>query len=292
MRELRHITFNAGTEGVPAAERLLAKYDLGRAATLHAGDSILKGYCRITLDAADPRLPLLVADLERLLGERPLVRAERQYDGAELDATPWLHLRVATAGLLGGVNLDQPYDAAASCRECGAGARPIPPVIADLSRMGRKALDRTAHDGLVIVTNALAAAMEQSDLTGVTFLPARRRSRKESDSGFRVLSIASTWPQLSGSSHVDRRHVCPVCGRGGHADVPHGVTELRYAEPPQQAADWNCTWEYFGDYGRSGDPRAQRVGGAPALIVSQGVRQLLQRQRVRQLLYEPIAFDS
>ena len=158
--------------------------------------------------------------------------------------------------------------------------------------MGRKALDRTAHDGLVIVTDALATAIEQSDLTGVTFLPARRRSRQESDSGFRALSIASSWPALSAAAQVDRRHICPVCGRGGHTDVPHGVTELRYAEPPQQAADWNCTWEYFGDYRRSGDPRAKRVGGAPALIVSQGVRQLLQRQRVRQLRFEPILFES
>jgi hypothetical protein len=292
VRELRHIHFNAGAEGVPAVERLLAKYDLGDAAKLHAGASILKGYCTVTLDAADPRVPLLVADVERLVDEHPLVRAERQYDDAELAAMPWLHLRVATAGLLGGVNLDQPYDAAASCRECGAGARVIPPVIADLARMGRKALDRTAHDGHVIVTDALATAIEQSDLSGVAFLPARRRSRQQSDSGFRALSIVNTWPPLSGSAHVDRGHRCPVCGRGGHADLPYGVTELRYEEPPQRAADWNCTWEYFGDYRGSGNPRATRVGGAPALIVSQRVRQLLLRQRVRHVLFEPIFFES
>ena len=292
MRELRHLSFNAGAEGVRAAERLLATYDLGKAAKLHAGDSILKGYCTITLDAADARLPPLVADLEQFLGEPPLVRAERQYDDGELGAMAWLHLRVATAGLLGGVNLDQPYDIAASCPECGAGARAIPPVIADLARMGRKALDRTAHDGLVIVSDALATAIEQSDLTGVTLLPARSRSRRETDPGFRVLSLESTWSRMSGSSNVDRGHLCPVCGRSGYADDPRGVTELRYTQPPPHAADWNCSWEYFGDYRGSGNPRVPRVGGAPALIVSQRVRQLLTRQHVRQLRYEPIVFDS
>jgi hypothetical protein len=66
-----------------------------------------------------------------------------------------------TAGLLGGTNLGQEFDYASACIVCGAGAQPVPPILADLVRMGTKQLDVTAHDGLIIVARDLAERLEQ-----------------------------------------------------------------------------------------------------------------------------------
>src|SRR5206468_6826812 len=122
---------------------------------------------------------------------------------------------------------------------------------AELSKMGKKKLDRTAHDGFIIVTRDLASAIEREGFTGIAMLPARRRSPSTADAAYRALSITSTWPPLAASARIDRHQACPVCRRAGYFDLSDDVTELHYGCAPHDAADWNHTWEYFGDYRRS-----------------------------------------
>jgi hypothetical protein len=240
-------------------------------------------------------LVLLLDELEQL-GASPGVRADREYTRRELDAFDWLVLRIRTAGLSGGINLQQPYDFAAACPLCGAGAAAIPPLIADLSRMGKKAIDQTAHDGHIVVSRALADAIRNTGLTGVEFLPTRRRSQKVPDEQCFWMNVTSEWGPMSPSRIVSVDDPCPECGRSGHYDAYSEVTEFRYASFPADVPDFNRTWEYFGlwrvpahmEHLKDGP----NVGGARMLIVSQRVRRCFQAAKVRGVSFDPVLPES
>lgn len=239
----------------------------------------------VTLDVNDERLPRLLRELERA-GEKPHPRADRTYTRKELDTLEWLNLRIATAGLSGGANFDQPYDHSKACKECGAGAKPIPPIIADLPRMGKKKIDATANDGLLIITQELGAAIETAGLTGFELLPVRRRSQTEPDPNYYWLRITSEWPTMAPDSVLAIENLCTECERAGHFDTYGEVTEYRYASVPQSANDFNQTWEYFGVW------KWGRVGGARGFVVSQRVRQCFLAMKVTHVRYEPVFFSN
>ncbi|HEY3042416.1 MAG TPA: hypothetical protein VGJ39_00220 [Vicinamibacterales bacterium] len=302
MTELRHISFNLGASGIKATEQLLRTVGVSADADLHI-DGVLAGLCSVTLEADDARFPALLAALQEQ-GATPLIRAERRYSDSELAAFPWLLLRVTTAGLAGGVNLGQPYDYTRACSTCGAGAEPIPPLLAALGSMGRKAIDRTAHDGHVIVTRQLADAIEAEGLTGVEFLPVTRAPEKSPDPRFRWMRIPGELEPLAPTSVVATEDRCPSCGRAGHFDALERATELRYSGSPTDDSDFSYTWEYFGVWRRPAgvaqdflsaeasatavSPAVKSVGGARLPIVSHYVRALFRRLKVRGVAFEPV----
>ena len=290
MTEIRFIGFSLPDP--EAVTRLLRRFDLER----FAAPAEPRGcWCQVRLEADDPRLVLLLDELA-MRGSQPVVRAEREYTKRELDAFDWLLLRVRTAGLAGGVNLGQPYDFAAACPLCGAGATAIPPLIVDLSRMGKKAIDQTAHDGHLVVSRVLADAIRDAGLLGAEFLPTRRRKQKEPDPQFLWMSVTSQWGPMSTSSVVRVDDLCPECGRSGHYDAYSEVTEFRYASFPADAPDFNWSWEYFGlwrvpahmEHLKDGP----NVGGARMLIVSQRVRRCFQAAKIRGVSFEPVLLES
>jgi len=287
VKELRHIFFNVGPEGVGAARAFLAEYTLADQAEI-VGDGLLAGNCHVTLPATDVRLDRLCQEIQARFEQSPLVRAERIYSDRELDAREWLLLRVGTAGLMGGINMGQPYDHSHACGECGAGAVPMAPLLADLARMGKKQLDRTAHDGHIVVSQRLAGRIQALGLTGVEINPVQRQRGKEPDSAYRWLRITAEWPPLSAGARIHRARMCPRCGRSGHFDLSEQVTELRYAAVPATASDWNLTWEYFGEWQLPPGPPRRCVGGERWLIVSQRARTLLRDERVQGLGFDPI----
>jgi hypothetical protein len=290
VKEFRFVSFSFPEP--EAVTRLLRHFDLERLASPPEPRGC---YCQVRLEAHDPRLFLLLDELERV-GGTPTVRAEREYSRRELDAFEWLVLRVRTAGLSGGINFKQPYDFAAACAFCGAGATAIPPLIADLRGMGKKAIDRTAHDGHVIVSRVLADMIRNDGLTGVEFLPTRRRSQKAPDEQFLWMNVISQWGPMSASSVVVADDRCPECGRSGHYDAYSKVTEFRYVSFPADAPDFNRTWEYFGlwrvpahmEHLKDGP----NVGGARMLIVSQRVRRCFQAAKVRGVSFDPVLPES
>lgn len=201
----------------------------------------------------------------------------------------WYLLRIKTAGLLGGVNLEQPFDFTDACATCGAGARPVPPVRADLSRMGRKQIDATAHDGFLIASRQFADAVLASGLTGLRIGPVRGRSARAPHDAFCWLEVLTSWPPLDRGSRVALEDVCPVCRRAGHFDMHPGGTELVYAAPLPDAADFGHTWEYFGTWRPPAGASRPAVGGARYTIVSARAREVLCRFRLRHLTFDPIA---
>src|SRR3954465_15476142 len=117
----------------------------------------------------------LVARLDAI-GEKPVVRADRTWSKREVDAADRLLLRVRTAGLDGGIRFGQQYDRSAACATCGAGSLPLRPLLADLPRMGRKHLDATSYEGLLVISNELAAALQEDEISGFELAPVRSRS--------------------------------------------------------------------------------------------------------------------
>ena len=291
MKDLRHIFFNVGRDGVATARDFVARYALAGHAEI-VNDGLMAGNCHVTLRATDPRLHLLCEEIQARFEHPPLVRAERTYTDRELEAYEWLLLRVGTAGLMGGINLGQPYDHSHACRECGAGAVPMPPLLADLGRMGKKHLDSTMDDGHIVVSQHLAGRIQALGLTGVEIHLVQRRRGKEPDSAYRWLQITVEWPPLSAGARIHRGKLCPHCGRSGHFDLYDEATELRYAEAPATASDWNLTWEYFGEWRLPAATIQERVGGARCVIVSQRTRGLLRDERVRRLRFEPVMVGS
>jgi len=204
----------------------------------------------------------------------------------------WYLLRVKTAGLLGGTNLGQEFDHTSACIRCGAGAQAVPPILADLARMGTKQLDVTAHDGLIIVARELAGRFEAAGLTGFTSLPVRGRSPKAPHDAFRHIAISTVWPPLHQSSRVATEELCSVCRRAGHFDIHPTGTQLVYSAPPPAATDFGRTWEYFGTWHLAARPGRPPVGGQQFVIVSEQARALLGSLHRRQLAFEPVVIKE
>lgn len=292
MKETWFVSFNLGRARLPLVRALLAKAGLTEVATLAAEDHPLAGVCSVTVAAGDSRVAVLREELARH-GESPSVRLDRRYSSRELDQLPWLQLIVDTFGLMGGANYRQPYDRAGACQTCGAGASPVGPLIAELSRMGKKHIDRTAHDGHIVVTRALADAVLEAGLTGIDLRPVRRDHLPNPDPGFAWLEVVSEWPPMLPSRVLAVEDLCPVCGRMGHFDPGDRPAEWHYRNVPDEPGDFNYTWERFGVWrGRPWDDGYPPVGGLGGVIVSQRVRQLFTRVGVRRVQYAPVYFDK
>jgi hypothetical protein len=220
MKDIRYVAFVLAPRD---ARRMLL--ETGIPAQVDERDGL--AHCAVKLMADDPVLNELLSRLEAL-GETALVRAHRIWSEQELDACDRLLVRVATAGLGGGIGFGQPYDRSRACATCGAGAVAVPPLHADLPRMGRKHVDETAHDGLHVVSAALANAIQEDGLVGVAIEPVRSRSARYPADRHRWLMVTSELPPCRADSSVKREDVCPACGRSGHYDAYGHSTELRY----------------------------------------------------------------
>jgi hypothetical protein len=205
----------------------------------------------------------------------------------------WYLLRVRTAGLLATVNLGQAYDRTNACLTCGAGARPIPPLIAELSRMGKKVVDCTAHDGRLITTRGFADALRTAGVTGFAEQPVRSRGSERPHPGFVWLDVTAEWAPFAASTRLEREDVCPRCGRAGHFDLRGGGTRLVSHDVPDTACDFNVTWEYFGVW-RTAMIAEKRspVGGARYLIVSARTRELFMAHKVKHVSFHPLEYES
>jgi hypothetical protein len=292
VKETWFVSFNLGQARLPLVRRLLVKAGLTDLAQLDPEGHPCAGLCSITVAAGDGRVAALQGELARL-GASASVRLDRHHSDRELGKLQWLQLMVATAGLMGGANYRQPYDREGACQTCGAGASPIGPLRAELARMGRKHVERTAHDGHLVVTRMLADAAQTAGLTGMEVLPVRRNHRPDPDPGFAWLKVVSEWPPMLPTRVLGVEDPCPACGRTGHFDPGDRPAEWRYRRVPGKAADFNYTWERFGTWrGKGWDSAYPPVGGFAGIIVSQRVRQLFARVGVRRVLYAPVHFET
>jgi hypothetical protein len=208
-----------------------------------------------------------------------------------LDGFQWLLLRFRSAGVPGGYNHDQSFDFSNACGNCGAGAQPLPTLVANLTEMRKKSFGYTAHEGQIIVRTELAEAISRAGLTGFSIRPVLHINRGEPDERYRWLRIDSQWPRMQNRRILAVEDQCPICGRAGHFDTYAVPTEFWYEAPPVEACDFNFTWEFFGVWRHHLLPHRRPIGGKRVPIVSQRVRAFLSDHAVKSAFYDPVFFE-
>ena len=291
MQDFLFVNFFLGHEKGEEARRILQVCDLLETAEadhtnrhswlgeIHLGVSL-------RLPWNDQRLHVLL-DRLREHGIEPFTRVDREYSRQELDQAEWLMLRVATAGLYGGVDYGQAYSFQNACETCGAGVEPIPPLIAEIGKMGKKDMDHLVFEGHLIASSRITDAL--AHLTGFEPTPVRS-PRRSPDSRFYWLRIKSAFPGMNHSSlGIIKESVCSTCGRAGHYGTSMEPEMLTYNEVPDTVCDFNHTWEYFGDWQQIRNKSQTRsVGGSRGIVVSQRTRRALLQLKVRRLVWVPV----
>lgn len=287
MQDYLFVHFFLGHKEGDAARRLLADCDLLEVLGERQNRNAWLGDTHLGVSV---RLPKEDARLQRLLtrlterGVDPFTRMDRSYTAAELDNAEWLELRVATAGLLGGVDYGQSYDRTHACPMCGAGSTPMPPLVVDLGNMGKKDLDNLIYEGHLIASKRVADGL--AGLTGVDLAPVRS-PRKPPDGRWVWLRIQSELSPME--SGYTRESACVLCGRAGHYGSLMQPAAPTYVRLPSDLPDFNLSWEYLGDWGqRRHASQAHPVGGSRVVIHSQRVRQRLLELKVRRLIWIPV----
>jgi hypothetical protein len=126
MQDFQFVSFFLGHDAGDRARRLLAECELldvalSSRANRHAWSGDVHFGVSLRLPVEDRRLTALLERL-RAAGKEPFTRLDREYSPEELDSADWLIMRVATAGLYGGVDYGQSYRFENACGTCGAGA--------------------------------------------------------------------------------------------------------------------------------------------------------------------------
>ena len=102
------------------------------------------------------------------------------------------------------------------------------------------------------------------------------------------LRILAECKPLSSSSVLEIEDLCPVCSRAGHYDTYGRTTEYWSEGWGDPAADFNWTWEYFGRWRMNAKDARQHVGGMRSPVVSQRVRSLFKKLKVRHVSFDPV----
>jgi hypothetical protein len=294
MQDFQFVSFFLGHDAGDRARRLLADCELldvalSSRANRHAWSGDVHFGVSLRLPVEDKRLKALLERL-RAAGEEPFTRLDREHSPEELDSADWLILRVATAGLYGGVDYGQSYRFENACGTCGAGAELVPPLVAELGKMGKKDIDHLVYEGHFIVTKRIAAALGRAGLTGIEPTPVQTQRRPPSAHHV-WLRITSEFPRLHESTTgYETEAPCTVCGRGGHYGSAKEPEAPRYNPVPADTPDFNRTWEYFGDWRQvRSEMHLRPVGGSQGVVVSQRARRVLQDLRVRRLVWIPMS---
>lgn len=159
--------------------------------------------------------------------------------------------------------------------------------------MGKKVVDRTAHDGRLITTRGFADALGAAGVSGFAEQPVRSRGSAHAHPGFVWLDVTAEWPPFAASSQLEREDVCPRCRRAGHFDLRGGDTRLVSQDVPDTACDFNVTWEYFGVWRTAMTAETRLpVGGARYVIVSARTRELFIAHKVKHVSFEPLEYES
>jgi hypothetical protein len=294
MQDFLFVSFFLGHDAGDRARRLLAECELldialTSRANRHAWSGDVHFGVSLRLPVEDERLNTLLKQL-RAAGEEPFTRLDREYSLEELDSADWLIMRIATAGLYGGVDYGQSYRFENACGTCGAGAELVPPLVAELGKMGKKDIDHLVYEGHFIVTKRIATALVKAGITGIEPTPVQTPRRPPSAHHV-WLRITSEFPRLDESTTgYETEAPCTVCGRGGHYGSAKKPEVPRYKPVPGATPDFNRTWEYFGDWRQvRSETHSRPVGGSQGVVVSQRVRRVLQGLRVRRLVWIPMS---
>lgn len=232
----------------------------------------------VRLDRSDPRIPAIAALEARLWNEALEVpcswRAIREFDAAELDAAPLLHVEPRTELRTTAEQAGTRYDESTACPVCGSGATLVPPVRINLGAVPSSAEIVRTFGGEWLIAQSLRDALVTLGATGAEFEPAASARKGRAGAGRRWHRLRATSSQIQ---------IVPPTRYGNHAvlvteepnDCPRGdklgliqLTQLHVRLTGADASDFHEATQFVGM--SSGLMRAKRP-----LFISQRVRALL-----------------
>lgn len=203
----------------------------------------------VTLEHADPRLPLLFGLLKQR-SQRWFEWHEDRYNEEELDNAPLLLM--SSKGqfeINGGVEWGTTFDLSGACPVCATGCQQTSALFVDGEQVPELEGQRAASTYFwhVLVDGGLAADLEASGATGLSLrsvygvMPDKRQVQLR----WKQLCSENTLPRMSPSTTgLDRERACEVCMRNGYVQTAEAPTRIVYrAADLRGALDVNQTWE-------------------------------------------------
>src|SRR5262249_45806621 len=178
----------------------------------------------VTLEATDPRLPILRRLLKQHGKEDPLEGQTDEYTEEELDSARLLVMSpYREVQVYGGVELGMTYDLSGACPACGTGARQTSAVFVDGKELAKLEGHRAGGTSFfhMLVDERLAEDLENVGATGVSFrsVYARMPDKRQVKLRWRQLCAARTLPPMSPrTTGLTRERPCQVCWRNGYFD--------------------------------------------------------------------------
>jgi len=228
----------------------------------------------VIMDVDDTRLPLL---LQLLLVHKIEWFEDRwdEYTDEEFEAAP-LIMAMGTweIEVLGGPRFGTDFDISTACPSCGAGMRQTSAYVLDgsdaesMDKLGPyRAVDSY---GEILVDERLAETLEIAGLSGLSFrsVYARQEDMRQIKLPWRQMWASHTLPPMSPrSTGVDRKKVCPSCGRSKFQKTQPGPFRLAYRTRDLDGIeDVNRMWERFGIARWNGDLKTAVVSQPDFLV--------------------------
>lgn len=244
------------------------------------------GLQEVVLDEKDPTLARLRAALKKAR-ITPWERREHSYTDEELTQAPLLAMTVRTAPKgEGGLASGTAYDFTLACRECGAGAVQVSPLVLRASDGPKSRAIFQTHAGEVLVSAVLADALWGAGLCGVECRQAVTR-KGEKLPWFQLVPLAELPPMSRASTGLVRENQCTCCRRDGHYHAAHEPLVIVYDSLPDARWDFSSTWERFGAAGRPDPPYEGRIA-QPLILVSSRAYQIFRKTKVPGVAFSPV----
>lgn len=286
MKTLVTVIFNGG--GVPwrTLQAIFEKCDLADEAA--RGRDPVDVYI-VSFDAASPALACLFDELKSV-GLTWTLRRENVYDEEELRAAPLLRLVVDRAPKgTGGPRSGTEYDLSRACTTCGSGAVQVSPL-----RLMRSELPKTGpiyetFTGEVLVSERLRDALSAIEPAGLEMREVVDAKAGAGVAFFQLLS-PSLPPMDPATQGLLREGQCPDCRRDGHFDSMKEPMRIVYrrTDLPDALLDAHSTYERFGN-SKLRTPLSESNFAPPLLLVSPRIYEVMTRERVPRLKFEPVS---
>jgi hypothetical protein len=207
----------------------------------------------VTLDEADPRLPVLRALLKKTkAGSLP--EYLHIYTEEDLDSARLLLMKIARhPEVPGGVKYGTTYDLSGTCPACGTCAKQTSDLFVDAESLELLTGQRggSTECGHILVDPRIEAELVRIGATGISFrdVYARWPDERTLKISFRQLCADKTLPPMSPSTTgLGREPYCELCERDNHGLSMWHPTRLVYrASDLRDADDVNMSWENVGD---------------------------------------------
>jgi hypothetical protein len=196
----------------------------------------------------------------------------------------------------GGLEYGTTYDRSQACPQCGTGARQTSPLVIGDDDMRTVDKHRVAGSSNLdlLVRDTDVERLIAAQVTGANFWPAcfKAKSGNVTELRWQQAVIESVMPPLAASSSLDRKGVCPTCGRGGFTNMMNQPARLVYrAQDLANIQDFNLTWELFGDFGKTEDGGIRGLRWShPWVLVTPKVMNLLRGKTKKELKYQGCNF--